>query len=178
MRYLLSYTKHPRRNLPVITSRKRTEADFVFAFGKAFEKDLKDKKGISFKIAREFSFNGLGIADFICIKWENGSRGNSFCNKKKLLAFEMKIKDWRKALAQAYRYKYFANAVYVVLPPEEIKRAKLALSTFKMLKVGLWSFDKKFIQLKKIYSPKIGTSLSGPAHKKALELISGYLNLR
>ncbi|MGH9429013.1 MAG: hypothetical protein ACRD2L_22240 [Terriglobia bacterium] len=58
-----------------------------------------------------------------------------------LTAFEMKLIDWRKGLAQAYCYSHFADVAIVVLPPDAAKTAEAELQLFRELSGGLWSFD-------------------------------------
>jgi hypothetical protein len=170
VRYLIPFNKHPRRNLPKDSSKKRREADFVLAFGRTYEREVMDEMVTScnaFDIAREMHVPGLGIADIV-----------SICispREKTLQAFEMKIKDWRKALAQSYRYKYFADSVYVVLPPDEADKAKEAISDFRAFNVGLWAFDSKSGIIDRIYNPKKDKPLSETAYTKALSLLGHHL---
>ena len=91
MKRLLPINKHPRNNLPVHSSKKRTESNFVLAFGRAYYQDfLKDSENYSLEIAREFQINGFGIADLVSV----------LITPKKLAlhAFEMKMGDWRGLL--------------------------------------------------------------------------------
>ncbi|MEK6700262.1 MAG: hypothetical protein AABZ10_14620 [Nitrospirota bacterium] len=170
MRYLIPFNKHPRRNLPKESSRKRREADFVLAFGRTYQREIMDRLAApcnEFDIARELHIPGLGIADIV-----------SICispRKKTLQAFEMKIRDWRKALAQSYRYKYFADSVYVVLPPDEADKAKLDLSIFRAINVGLWAYNSESGVIDKIFNPKKDKPKSAAAHVKALTLLGHQL---
>jgi hypothetical protein len=165
MRYLLQFNKHPHRNLPRDASRKRGEANFVLAFGRTYQQEVTDnlpKHHHTFDIVRELQIPGLGIADIVSLY---------ICPRMiKLQAFEMKMRDWRKALAQSYRYKYFADSVYVVIPPDEADKAKLDLSIFRAINVGLWAFDSESGVIDKIYNPKKETPISKAANMKALAL--------
>lgn len=139
----------------------------MLAFGYAYYQEHVDKQadqGRSLEMAREMYVHGLGIADIVSI----------FISPRKIVlhAFEMKIKDWRKAIAQAYRYKYYADAAYVVLPPDEASRAKQSLTVFRAINVGLWAFDKEKNTIKKIYNPKKDNPISNFAYKKALAHLS------
>lgn len=166
MRYLIPFNKHPRRNLPKETSRKRREANFVLAFGRTYQREVTDKlanQSNEFEMARELHVPGLGIADIVSLLISP--------RKKTLQAFEMKIRDWRKALAQSYRYKYFADSVYVVLPPDEADKAKLAISDFSVFNVGLWSFDAEGSVINKIFNPQKDKPISISAYTKALMLL-------
>lgn len=149
------------------SSKRRTEADFVLSFGYAYYQEHVDKqadRGWSLEMAREMHVHGLGIADIVSV----------FISPRKIVlhAFEMKIKDWRKALSQAYRYKYYADSAYVVLPPDEAAKAKQSLTVFRAVNVGLWAFDKKQNVIKKIYNPKKDNPISSTAYNKALVLLA------
>lgn len=172
MKYLIPFSKHPHRNLPAASSNKRTEANFVLAFGRIYCQEFTDERSNtnqdrSLEMARELYIPSLGIADIVSV----------FVNTRKttLHAFEMKIKDWRKALAQAYRYRYYADAVFVVLPPNEAVKAKQSLPTFRAINVGLWAFDKEECTIEKIYTPKKDKPLSSSANNKALALLAQQL---
>lgn len=144
----------------------------MLAFGRAYHEHVfkEADRGRSFKMVREMYINGLGIADIVSVF--TGSR------KVVLHAFEMKIKDWRKALAQAYRYKYYANSSYVVLPPDVAVKARQSLPVFRAINVGLWAFDKEKNIIKKIYNPKKDNPISSTAYNKALALLArNKLNL-
>lgn len=69
------------------------------------------------------------------------------------IAIEAKLKDWRRALKQAYRYKWFAEISFVCLPESYIKSALTNLDEFKRYKVGLvqYSLDNS---LDVIYKPR------------------------
>jgi hypothetical protein len=166
MKYLIPFNKHPRRNLPKHSSNKRTESNFVLAFGRSYYQELSNhsaKQYQSFEIARELYIPSLGIADIVSVFTTS--------RNKTLHAFEMKIRDWQKALAQAYRYKYYANSVFVVIPPCEAMKAKQSLPVFQSTNIGLWAFDAGSGIIKKIYNPKRDKPLSDTAHTKALTLL-------
>ncbi len=59
------------------------------------------------------------------------------------VAIEAKLKNWQRALQQAYRYKWFAKKAYVILPSENIGPALKRLDLFQKLGVGLASIDSK-----------------------------------
>jgi hypothetical protein len=56
---------------------------------------------------------------------------------RQVLAFEAKLRDWRKALRQAWRNSSFANRVYVVLPADCARRALEHRQEFEARGVGL-----------------------------------------
>ena len=152
---------NPRRNFSNTRTGKRTESTFALSFVRAFVSSLPHRPIL---VARELSMNGYGIADFVCvIRTPRVKQG--------LFAFEIKMSDWRKALSQAYRYRYFANKAVVILPFSDAERAKLYCSTFKALGIGLWAFDKNSGQIKKIYTPRYRRPLNPAAKEKALNML-------
>lgn len=170
MKYLIPFNKHPRRNLPKHISNKRTESDFVLAFGRVYHQELSAQMAVqqhSFEIARELQIPGLGIADVVSVFTKS--------HNTILHAFEMKIKDWRKALAQAYRYKYYADAAIVVMPPREAIKAKQSLSVFRAINVGLWAFDAEKKTIEKIFDPEKDNPISATAYNKALTILAQQL---
>ncbi len=56
-------------------------------------------------------------------------------------AFEMKLSNWQRALMQAYRYRTFANQVYVVIDATRARPAIANLERFQRSNVGLVSID-------------------------------------
>lgn len=108
--------------------------------------------------------NGYGIADLVCLMRTPQAM-------RCLFAFEIKMSNWRKALSQAYRYRYFANIAVVILPVSDAQRAKVYLSTFKMLGIGLWAFDKSMGHIKKICTPRYRRPLNPAAKEKALRML-------
>ncbi|WP_192871651.1 hypothetical protein [Variovorax sp. JS1663] len=64
-----------------------------------------------------------------------------------LVAFEAKLKNWRRAFMQAYRSTAYANRTYVLLPPTVAERAMQDREEFELRGVGLCAFDGKAIQI-------------------------------
>lgn len=85
--------------------------------------------------------------------------------RRKLTAFEMKLADWRKGLAQACRYSYFADLAVVVLPPD-LAAAKADLDLFRNSSVGLWSFDPATRTISKLFTPRRSRPRSSRAKAK------------
>lgn len=174
----------PRRNLPVETRIKRGESLFASAFRSAFIK-AAGQQGTG---GIEFALDGFGIADFIWItqisdhclnrpeplKTPAKSRPN---DSARIIAFEMKIKDWRKGLSQAYRYAYFANQSILVLPPRAATLARSQLHLFRDLGIGLWSFDASSARLQKLHTPRSSRPKNQNARKRAIEILGRRLKL-
>jgi len=54
-------------------------------------------------------------------------------------AFEMKLHDWKKALAQAFKYAAFAHYPFVVMDHKNVERAKRQVHLFEKSNIGLMS---------------------------------------
>lgn len=67
-------------------------------------------------------------------------------------AIEAKLKDWKRALKQAYRYRWFAEHSYVVMDEFNAVPAINNIDLFKKYNVGLASINIQG-QLKRIYNP-------------------------
>ena len=102
----------------------------------------------------------FGIPDFV------------FYNKKEqnisILSFELKLKNWRKAAKQAFRYKSFSNIAYVVLPEKTAKTAMKNIDMFKKYNIGLASFDLSSV-FEILYKPKLSTPYSDNLNTKLID---------
>jgi hypothetical protein len=174
--------RHPRRNLPASLSRKRGESNFVSFFSRAYIESV-GPNGFG---SKEFALSGFGIADFVWIACRNDTnpdegaalsveKRKSLLNRHKLTAFEMKLSDWRKGLAQAYRYSYFADQAVVVLPPGPAAAAKGEIDLFRRSNVGLWSFDPATATIRKLFSPRSSGPRNPRAKEKAMESLGRRL---
>jgi len=65
----------------------------------------------------------------------------------KVVAFEAKLSNWRKAMDQAWRNTSFADKVFVVLPRECARPAIQHQTEFEEAGVGLCVFDGKGIEV-------------------------------
>lgn len=59
------------------------------------------------------------------------------------VAIEAKLTDWRRALKQAYRYKWFANKSFVFLPMENTSAPQKNIHLFEQYNVGLAGVSKE-----------------------------------
>ncbi|TKJ43760.1 hypothetical protein CEE36_03475 [candidate division TA06 bacterium B3_TA06] len=57
------------------------------------------------------------------------------------LAFEMKLRNWKRALVQAFRYRCFAHKSYVLLDRAHVDPARKQIEMFQKSNVGLLSID-------------------------------------
>lgn len=162
---------NPRRNLPAISARKRGESNFLRAFERAYLSALP-----AGGMARaDFDFSGYGIADLVWVSWQASLNPDDMTAvglterpKIHVMAFELKLKDWRKALQQAFRYSYFANNSVVVLPPAPARRAQQHLSDFRHLRVGLWSFEPRTGRITRLFMPRHRRPRSVQAQRRAV----------
>jgi hypothetical protein len=86
------------------------------------------------------------------------------------IAIEAKLKNWKRALEQAYRYKWFSNKSFVILPEENINPALKNLDLFKKYGVGLASINEKN-EIQPHYTP----NYTEPYSKKMHTLLSEHL---
>jgi hypothetical protein len=56
---------------------------------------------------------------------------------KSLIAFEAKLRDWKRAFMQAYRNTAYANKAYVLLPHGAAKNALVHKDEFELRGIGL-----------------------------------------
>lgn len=168
-------TFNPRRNLPSAVARKRGEANFVGAFQREFTSERKGQ-GVG---GRHFELAGYGIADFVWMDFgqnEKPTRGEAI--EPVLTSFEMKMKDWRRAISQAYRYSYFADLSIVVLPTNVADKAQGHLHVFERLGIGLWSYDPKAENIDMRFTPTSTKAKNPVAREKAIKRISSKVEFR
>jgi hypothetical protein len=176
--------RDPRRNL-VRTTQREPEEKLLRIFQRLYL-ESKVKPGICLF---DVDMPGYGIPDLLWISWSGsfdnqGTTALSYESLKRrlrercLCAFEIKVSDWRKALLQAQRYRYFADCSTVILPDAVAKKALLHIDSFKSLRVGLWGVHSKLGQITKHYTPEARKPFSIDAKRKlANQLIKG-LKLR
>lgn len=60
-----------------------------------------------------------------------------------VVAFEVKVKDWKSGLRQARSYKSFANRAYLALPIDRAHSIKKHVKVFRLFKVGLVGIGRR-----------------------------------
>lgn len=55
--------------------------------------------------------------------------------------FEGKLRNWKRALYQATRYRAFAHRSFVVMPEDSIRPAEAQVRLFRLARVGLLALD-------------------------------------
>lgn len=61
---------------------------------------------------------------------------------EKVIAIEYKLSNWKRAMIQAFKYKNFANASFVILDKDFHHRASRNIDSFKLSKIGLGYVDE------------------------------------
>lgn len=125
-----------------------------------FEKYLKANFGNAYLKECQGLF---GVPDFV------------FYAKQKqevsIIAFELKLKNWKKAAKQAFRYKSFSNISYVVLSSKNANAALNNIELFKKYNIGLAKFDiNSYFEI--LYKPELGEPYSDNLNQKLIESIS------
>jgi len=167
-----------RKNLP--TAGKRGESNFLAKFERVFLQSELSKQGAE-KLAagREFAVEGYGRADVLFLAWKESPESEDFqalaLKSLKLTAFEAKLKDWRRGLVQASRYKHFANRAILVLPSPTARVAREYIQTFRDLQVGLWEFDAESLRIVRHTTPRARRAKSSKARDKALHQLQKKL---
>ncbi len=125
-----------------------------------FERYLKITFGNSFLKEQQGLF---GIPDFVFyVKNEQ---------QFSIVSFELKLKDWKRAAKQAFRYKSFSNMSYVVLSSTNTQAAINNIDLFKKYRIGLASFTPNF-DFEILYKPEVCEPYSKNLKEKLLESVS------
>jgi len=168
----------PRRNLPPHLGLKRGEANFVLAFNRAYTGlRLQKRRHGSFCANREVPISGFGVADYVFVVWpdRSGANGRGIEVRRRkaiprmlISAFEMKLGDWKRGLAQAIRYQFFAHRAFLVLPPSKASLAAKMPWLFEKTGVGLIAFDPEKQTIRHLIRVRLAKPRSERAHSLAL----------
>ncbi len=110
----------------------------------------------------EFPFKGK-LIDVLFIKRKTG-KGN-------LIAIELKIKKWKKAMRQAAVYQLFAHKVYIALPNDRLNDRVLETVTNQGIGVISIDLEKKLLKAKIVRRPKPTNFLNKKYTEEVLDLI-------
>lgn len=125
-----------------------------------FEKFLKANFGNAYLKECQGLF---GVPDFV------------FYDKQKqavsIISFELKLKNWKKAAKQAFRYKSFSNISYVVLCSKGANAALNNIALFEKYNIGLAKFDTDS-DFEILFKPELGMPYSDHLNQKLVETIS------
>lgn len=105
----------------------------------------------------------FGIPD--CILIEKNDKSIDY-----IISLELKLKNWKRALKQAFKYRSFSNESYVIMDEASIKFVSKRLDLFIKSNIGLASFNKNIV-FKVYYNPKESKPFSNMFNKK----IKSYL---
>lgn len=86
----------------------------------------------------------------------------------KIISIEYKLKNWKQAMKQAYRYQSFSQETYVLLDIDFATMAKENLAEFKKFNIGLGAVDNDKIEF--YFKPKFKQPFSDKLMKKAVEM--------
>ena len=137
----------------------KSEKEMAELFKHFFQSSIKES---NIEILEEVK--GLfGIPD--CILIEKNDKSIDY-----IISIELKLKNWKRALKQAFKYRSFSNESFVVMDEASIKFVSKKLDLFIKSNIGLASFNKN-IEFKIHYYPKKSTPFSNMFAKK----INNYL---
>lgn len=117
-------------------------------------------------------FNKGQKQDFLLLREPKGLFGipDLIIYNGKIISIEFKIKDWKRAIKQAFRYKNFSHASYVFLDERHIKSAANNIDYFKKYNIGLCGVSRDKIQL--YYQPREGKPYSEDQKLKVLRMFN------
>ncbi len=73
---------------------------------------------------------------------------------KNIITIEVKLKNWKRALQQAYKYRSFSDIAFICMDAKYINPALKNIELFKKSNIGLISVDNEG-KVKVHYEPKI-----------------------
>ena len=163
---------HPQSNLPNYKILSSLELKLSRNIVRKLLSEIKRKNVKRYKLGSELNLNGYGIADLVLLEYWSVKNLKRLSQKKFLTVFEIKIRDWRKALKQAYRYKYYSHKSIVILPDYNSNRAISQIKVFESLGIGLWLYNEENDSFLKVYTPRIHKPFSKLAYQKALSMLN------
>ena len=92
-------------------------------------------------------------------------------NSTSIISFELKLKNWKRAAKQAFRYKSFSNLSYVVLANKYAKTAIEHIEFFEKYNIGLAKFDENN-NFEILYKPALDLPYSENLQQKVANSIS------
>lgn len=90
-----------------------------------------------------------------------------------IISFELKLKNWKQAAKQAFRYKSFSNITYVVLSSKSANAALHNIDLFVKYNIGLAKFDTNS-DFEILHKPKLSIPYSENLNQKLVESINSY----
>ena len=109
-------------------------------------------------------FKGLfGVPDYLLVERDIDSIST-------IISFELKLENWKRALKQAFKYRSFSNACFVVVDGAFLNRALDNIDQFIHFNIGLASFNTEN-ELKIYFNPKHSEPFSQFFLKKIYEVV-------
>ena len=87
-----------------------------------------------------------------------------------IISFELKLKNWKKAAQQAFRYKSFSNISYVVICSKSANAALNNIKIFEKYNIGLAKFDTNS-DFEILYKPELGIPYSDNLNQKLVDTV-------
>jgi hypothetical protein len=106
------------------------------------ERDLQAKIGVTSPVLRKWLRDLVDTG--LVVKTRNDryrAASNKVFRPIEICSFELKLKDWRRALYQATRYRSFSHRVFVVMPCDSAQAAYTNKAQFCKANVGLIAHD-------------------------------------
>lgn len=173
----------PKRNLPGRRGVTTAEDRFTIAFARTYldqaSKMHRTANYDSMAVVREVAVNGYGIADMLAVAWRSVP-SEMFPTTEAFIevarpctrAFEFKLSDWRRAMSQASRYRFFAHQTIVVLPETVCVNALPYIDTFRKIRVGLWSYSMDTKRIRMHYTPRPSNPISKRWNLHAVQCVA------
>ena len=127
---------------------------------KKFEKYLKSNFGNAYLKECQGLF---GVPDFVFYAIQK--------HEVSIISFELKLKDWKRAAKQAFRYKSFSNISYVVLSSKSASAALNNIEMFEKYNIGLAKFDANS-DFEILFKPENRKPYSENLNSRLIETIS------
>lgn len=120
-------------------------------------------------LVNEFNFNNNNIKYIEEPKGLFG-RPDVILFNGNIIAIEYKLKNWKQAMKQAYRYQSFSEETYVLLDVDYALVAKNNLDEFKKFNIGLGAVDNEKIDF--YFKPKLKHPFSEELMKRVLDMFN------
>lgn len=88
-------------------------------------------------------------------------------NNKEIISIEAKLKNWKRALIQAYRYRSFSKKAYVFMDNDYIDAPLENIKEFKKFNIGLAGVSNEKIEI--YYEPEEKEPFSKELYIKAMD---------
>lgn len=126
------------------------------------EQEMSDNLSVFLESALQFhhfrelrQFRGpVGIPDHLLLRCAGGEIVYA-------ISLELKLKDWHQGLIQAFRYRSYVNASFVVLADSAISSALEKIEHFRRANIGLASFSLSG-EFKVCFNPQADLPFSVP----------------